>query len=108
MCTMYSSTPCANIVVPCLHMPIFPSFTCNNVLTANCHSMQCSTCSNRDNNISMLQACPQCVARAVIPKNLDMPSAYCLYFAHLILSEDFTSSVHTALPPDLSVQGPVS
>ena len=56
----------------------------------------------------MLQACPQCVARAVIPKNLDMPSAYCLYFAHLILSEDFTSSVHTALPPDLSVQGPVS
>ena len=56
----------------------------------------------------MLQACPQCVARAVIPKNLDMPSAYCLYFKHLILSEDFTSSVHTALPSDLSVQGPVS
>ena len=62
-----------NIVVPCLHMPIFRNFTYNNVLCANCHSMQCITCSNSVNK-SMLQACPQCVARVVIPQKSCYPN----------------------------------
>ena len=96
-----TSSTCVSVNVQNLqhvhkHMPIFQNITVQQCFVCLLTLILCNAASAKK-NISLLQACGQCAARADIPKTLTTPSVPCLCIIYIC--DAFI--LQTTIPSDL-------